>query len=239
VSWICIYRRCIASGITKFNQYVKLLLAALHAPGKKTEDLLTDIFKGYLAALDKVFIKYILREQEQYEEETVSIEPDTLMGLADVKFKTLKQKGSRNAPTPEEEKILALQSEVESLVKTCKKPLAAKRGDKPDAGGKDGGKPGWLCHNHKPYHKEAKKPKTWNESKYYWCSSNVGGKCTGEWRTNKLSECKGLEFRNKQSDDAKPKRAPDSGSHEPKKKLELLTKAYSALADQADSGDSE
>eukprot|EP00978_Attheya_sp_CCMP212_P026733 scaffold88424_cov63-Attheya_sp.AAC.2 len=217
LSELDVYLPTIASDITKFNQYVKLLLAALHARGKKTEDLLTNLFKGYLAALDK----------EEYEEGTVSIEPDTLMGLADVKFKTLKQQGSW-APTPEEEKILALQSKVKPLKKTYKKPPAAKQGDKSDAGKTDGDKPGWLHHNRKPYHKDAKKPKTWNASKYYWCSSYTGGKCTG----------KGLEFRNKQSDDAEPKRMPDAGSQEPKKKLKLTTKAYSALAD-ADSEDSK
>eukprot|EP00978_Attheya_sp_CCMP212_P013513 scaffold33947_cov76-Attheya_sp.AAC.4 len=160
------------------------------------------------------------------------------MGLADVKFKTLKQKGAWNAPTPEEEKILALQTEVKSLRKNYKKKPAAKEGTKPDDIRKNG-KPGWLCHNRKPYHKDTKKPMTWNESKYYWCSSDTGGKCTGKWRTHKLSECKGLEFRNKQNDDAKPKCTnSESNSQEPKKKLKL-SKAYSVLAERDDSEDSE
>eukprot|EP00978_Attheya_sp_CCMP212_P012757 scaffold31887_cov35-Attheya_sp.AAC.1 len=129
------------------------------------------------------------------------------MGQADIKFKTLKQKGSWNAPTPEDEKILALQSEVKSLKKTYKKKPnpSAKEGKKPEADGKVG-KPGWLRHNRKPFQKESKKPKTWNDSKYYWCSKETGGKCTGKWRTHKPGDdCKGLEFR-KQNDDAKEKR---------------------------------
>eukprot|EP00978_Attheya_sp_CCMP212_P004226 scaffold9244_cov59-Attheya_sp.AAC.1 len=80
LSELNIYLPTIGSDITKFNQYVKLLLVALHSRGKKTEDLLTNLFKGYLAASDKVFVKYILRKQEEYEEGTagVSIKPDTL-----------------------------------------------------------------------------------------------------------------------------------------------------------------
>eukprot|EP00978_Attheya_sp_CCMP212_P007708 scaffold17925_cov56-Attheya_sp.AAC.1 len=131
------------------------------------------------------------------------------MGLANVKVKTLKQKGAWNVPTPEEEKILALQTEVKSLKKNYKKKPAAKDGKN--------GKPGWLRHNRKPYHKkDTKKPEIWNNSKYYWCSSNTGGKCTGKWRTHEPSECKGT-----------------------KEEAQAHKEAYSALAERADSQDSE
>eukprot|EP00978_Attheya_sp_CCMP212_P011285 scaffold27746_cov71-Attheya_sp.AAC.2 len=147
LSELVVYLPTIASDITKFNQDVKLLLEAMHARGKKTEDLLTNLFKGYLAALDKVFVKYILHKQEECKEGTFIIEPYTLMCLADVKFKTLKQKGSWNPPTPEEEKILALQSKVKSLKKTYKKPPAAKQGREINSTLVERmvtAKPGWL-----------------------------------------------------------------------------------------------
>ena len=82
------------------------------------------MFKGYLACLDKEFIAYIRRKQENYEE-------GNEMGLAGTKFKIPKEKGTWNAPPPEEEKILALEGQVKSL----KKGINNKAGP-----GKQGGK---------------------------------------------------------------------------------------------------
>ena len=46
----------IDSDITKFNSYAKLLVNSLEARGERTKDLLTQLFKGYLAASDRVFV---------------------------------------------------------------------------------------------------------------------------------------------------------------------------------------
>ena len=54
----------IESNITKFNGYVKLLVNNLAARGQRTEDLLTHLFKGYQAASDKVFVRYINEDGE-------------------------------------------------------------------------------------------------------------------------------------------------------------------------------
>eukprot|EP00978_Attheya_sp_CCMP212_P004014 scaffold8563_cov58-Attheya_sp.AAC.2 len=80
------------------------------------------------------------------------------MGLADAKFKTLKQIGAWNVPTPEEEKILAHQTKVKSLRKNYKKkPAAKEEGTKPDANGKNG-KLGWPeHHNRKSYQSQGHK----------------------------------------------------------------------------------
>eukprot|EP00978_Attheya_sp_CCMP212_P001859 scaffold3831_cov35-Attheya_sp.AAC.1 len=90
--------------------HVQLLMKALTARGETTNDLLSNLFKGYLAASDKVFLLYMTCKQEEYEEGKV-YNPKMIMNLANTKYKTLKQKGEWNAPTAEEEKILALEAQ--------------------------------------------------------------------------------------------------------------------------------
>ena len=62
------YISTIGNDITKFNGYVKALALGLNARGSKTEDLLSNLFKGYMAISDKSFIKYIASKLEKYEE---------------------------------------------------------------------------------------------------------------------------------------------------------------------------
>ena len=69
-----------------------------------------------MACSDREFISYIKRKQDAFEEGH-DIEPDQLMKNTADKYKTLLQKGSWNAPDANEEKILALQSEIWKLKK--------------------------------------------------------------------------------------------------------------------------
>ena len=54
--------------IGKMNLHVQSLIEALNARGETTTDLLTNLFKGYKAAKDEKFIKYIEKKEEYYEE---------------------------------------------------------------------------------------------------------------------------------------------------------------------------
>ena len=58
------YINTIGCNITKFNAHVQKLLEGLSAYGETTHDLLTNLFKGYQAAFDHTFLKYIERKQE-------------------------------------------------------------------------------------------------------------------------------------------------------------------------------
>ena len=100
--------------ITEFNPHVQLLLEGLASRGETTHELLSNLFKGYTAASDNTFTKYIERKQEEYEDGT-DIKPTSLMSLADKKYRNLKIKGTWNAPSQEEENILALNKEIEKL----------------------------------------------------------------------------------------------------------------------------
>jgi hypothetical protein len=93
--------------IVKLNLHVQSLLEALNARGEMTPDLLTNLFKGYKAAKDEKFVKYTEKKEEFYEEGN-DLRANKLMSLAKTKWSIHKQKHLWNAPSKQEEKILAL-----------------------------------------------------------------------------------------------------------------------------------
>jgi hypothetical protein len=62
------YILTVDSDISKFNQYVKLLVQSLTARNQKTSDLLINLFKGYGAVSDEVFRAWLMRKQDNHEE---------------------------------------------------------------------------------------------------------------------------------------------------------------------------
>ena len=194
------YMSKINSNITKFNGYVKLLEGSLAARGQKSEALLTHLFKGYLAASDKIFVKYITEKMDRYEEGE-EMSADRLMQLADNKYRLLKERDEWDAPSAEEEKLLALQAEVEKLkrVKNKRKseeaggnaPKLSKRKTKGVNRSPD--KPAWMFKL--PSDDDLHKPKKWNGKDWWYCGAETGGKCNGEYRRHKPSECKGRSFK--------------------------------------------
>ena len=230
------YILTIGADITKFNGYVKLLIDSLAARGETTTDLLTNLFKGYLAVNDKTFVAYIGRKQENYEEGD-DIATEDLMTMADNKFKLLKEGNKWNAPSEDEEKILALHAEIKTLQKQASK---AKKGTPPtskkeknkrnnDGNPKDKGrekskndKPAWMINSTKP--DDLKKPKSWNNKDWHWCSPETGGKCAGNWRCHKPTSCEGRAHK------FSPPSAADDGGN---KRLKLA-KAISAIQEGSD-----
>ena len=219
--------------ITKFNGYVKGLIMSLSARGQRTEDLLSNLFKGYLAASDKTFIKYISHKMEKYEEGE-DVDPDKLMQLADNKFRLLKEKGTWNAPSEEEEKILALQAEVQLLKKSRPRNQKVdnkreRKSKKPKEGTNRNHnvKPEWM--QSKPDREDIKKPREWKGRKWWWCGAETEGKCSpAQWRAHHPKECRGTMHKNRP-----PKRKEteeeDQGSQTQKKMM--LSKALSAVAE--------
>jgi len=189
------YLPTIGSDISKFNQYVALLLAALKSRGEKTEDLLTNLFKGYLAASDKVFVEYIRRKQESYEDGE-NITAPHLMTQADNKYKTLLQKNKWNAPNESEEKILALEAELKAMKRAHKRDSNKGGTSDPTLKGKDNKRPEWLFKHKCPKDADLTKPHEWKRHLYYYCHKDTGGKCSGKWRTHKPKACEGKEWGN-------------------------------------------
>ena len=225
----------IGCDITRFNGYVRLLIDSLSARGETTQDLLTNLFKGYQAATDKVFVSYIGRKLEKYEEGE-DITSESLMQLGDNKYKLLKEGGLWNAPSDEEEKILALQTEVKKLQKNYTKKPDLKKTDKRSSVGDTTKKkikmekPSWFFKE--PQGDELKKPKFWNNRNWYWCSPKTGGKCSGNYRAHKPTECEGKAH----VFDSTKKRKPESNKSDKNERTLKLAKAYEAAKD-ASSGD--
>lgn len=184
------YLPTIGHDITKFNTYVKLLIDGLRSRGEATSDLLINLFKGYSACSDKEFIEYMKRKEDSFEEGS-EITPDQLMKYADEKYKTLLQKGSWNAPDANEEKILALQVEINKLKKSGnkKKQKTKKASTKTST---KAAKPSWM--QQRPSNADLHKPKEWNGRKWYFCHKDTGGKCDGVWRQHAPATCKGKAY---------------------------------------------
>jgi len=58
------------SNITEFNKYVKKQMETLAAGGETTNDLITNLFKGYSHAKDKDFCEWIKAKKRAYFDKT-------------------------------------------------------------------------------------------------------------------------------------------------------------------------
>lgn len=205
------YMVAVSNDVAKFNAYVKQQVQALAARGAKTEDLLSNLFKGYLACTDRVFCRYIEKKLESYEEGT-NITPNELMVWAKTKFHIIKQNNLWCNPSPEQKEIMALKVEVQNLKKTKSQP---KPKTEPGSGkGKGKGKekgnrtPAWIFQA--PAASEANKTKTWKDFTWYWCGKLTGGKCE-RYRQHSGPDCKGLSRWNQRQqakENPKPTRQP-------------------------------
>jgi hypothetical protein len=110
------YILTIDSDIEIFNLYVNGLVNSLAARrGQSTQDLLANLFKGYKAATDDVFVKYIEKKEEDYDDGH-DIQPMRPMELARNKYKTMVKENKKwKAPSEDSTKIIALQAQVKLL----------------------------------------------------------------------------------------------------------------------------
>jgi hypothetical protein len=179
------------SNIVDFNEGVRGILDSLTARGETTQDLLSNLFKGYEAASDKKFIEYIAKLQDEYDDGK-DITPDQLMLRATQKYRTLVQGGKWNAPDEQAQKIIALEATVKKLQKSSIKKTEQKdkkpgvKEDKKSSDGKtktkSNKKPDWMLV--KPKQGEPQK-KTVNDKVYHWCPKHEA------WTRHSPSECNG------------------------------------------------
>jgi len=182
------YILTIGCDITKFNAYVKDLIDSLTARGETMQDLLANLFKAYKAVTDCEFVTYIRKKEDQYEEGE-DIDTDLLMLQADNKFKTMFEAKTWNAPSPEEEKILALETQIHKLQKKKKKPRpeGGKKGEdkKGKKKGKKEKKEGAKWMKIPPADADKDKPKTIKGKQYFWCAKHA------RWAGHITSTCQG------------------------------------------------
>ncbi|KAI2509497.1 hypothetical protein MHU86_4874 [Fragilaria crotonensis] len=192
--------RDIDSDIELFNDYVLGLVSKLSARGEQTQDLLVNLFKGYKACKDAEFVDYIKKKEDFYEEGG-QVEYQQLMDWALNKFKTRKESEQWCLKTTEEETIIALQSQVKTLMSNQKKPNPASgkssgggKKDNKQGNKKDKGKgkfrvedlPAWVHVHPKEGEKQSK---TVEGKDYHWCPNH------NRWTRHKPSDCKGIGFK--------------------------------------------
>jgi hypothetical protein len=91
-------------------------------------------------------------------------------------------------------------------------------------------KPNWFFKE--PKEDEPWKPKTWKDKLWYYCSPKTGGKCDGQYRHHKPTDCKGKAHH---FDASKNKRKQEESPNEDRKLK--LAKAYQATLSAAKSSD--
>ena len=176
--------------IQKFNEYVQGLVQSLAARGQTSDDLLVNLFKGYKACTDHKFMAYIELKESEYEEGG-ALTPTHLMQLALNKYQARVEKKEWNAPSPEQQKILALEAELKKM-KSAKRPQQSnetKKGANSDKqGGQKGqpkkGKPPWMTNPPTAQEKAKGNTKVVDKKEYHWCPKHAA------WTRHKPSECK-------------------------------------------------
>lgn len=200
--------------ILQFNAHVKVLIDTLHSRGETTQDLLTNLFKAYAACSDQVFVRYMSDCQTKWEDNE-AITADELMLKAAKKYKTLKTKKLWEAPSAQDEKIIAMEATITDM----KRKFKSNQGNDGNKGGNKGGrkggkegssskkgkydpdkkKPSWMFK--RPKDADLHKPREWNGAKWHFCSPETGGKCRGVYRIHKPSQCKSPGTPKKDKDD--------------------------------------
>ena len=222
------YMKTVDSDIIKFNQFVQDQLNSLNARGQQTEDLLSNLFKGYATASDRNFTEYIGKKQDEFDE-GVDIDPQRLMQLALNKYQTLVEGGKWNAPTEAESKIIALEAEVKKMKSNKGASNKNKKADaKEEKAKKPYEKPKWMT-----IEPAAGKPK---EKKvdgkmYYWCKNHK------QWTRHKPSECRGTGKETKVGNKPKPKEKESGKKSDPKETQAKIVQALTTIADDDEEDD--
>ena len=191
------YLEEIDNDITKFNKYVKVLMHHLHARGETTNDLLANLFKAYAACSDQSFVRYIADLQNKWEENE-DLTANELMLKAENKFRILQSKDKWQAPSQQEEKLIALEATISDMKKKIKSSRSkeGKKGKKGSNGKKvkktkydmTKKKPAWMFK--RPKDADLDKPREWNGAKWWYCAFETGGKCQGVYRKHHPKDCR-------------------------------------------------
>ena len=100
--------------IIKFNQHVSEQISALASRGETSNDIIINLFTGYLSCSDKKFVEYIEKCQDEYED-GADITYQSLMHKAEEKYQSRILNDEWNSLSSEQEEIIALKAKVASL----------------------------------------------------------------------------------------------------------------------------
>ena len=222
----------VGSDIQKFNDHVILLQQELTARGATTTDLLTNLFKAYKEVSDKDFVQYINKKEEEYDDGN-DITVEHLMRLALNKYRIRTSDKIWNAPTKEEEKIIALEAKIQRLQKAKTKSVQGKSNSNtrrqgkqekekdPNKRRKEYIKPAWMFVA--PKSGESRK-KTIDGKDYWWCTNHKA------WCRHPTNECKSRNITHS-NDQANEGANDDSNNHNATNPRVQLSQALANLAE--------
>ena len=198
----------ISYDIKVFNQYVTSQVKQLAARGEISSDLLINLFTAFMAVPDKKFVDYIEKQKDRYDEGE-GLSTKRLMQVALIKYKDRKRSDLWQAPSLEEEQILALTAQIDAMEKAKAKATAAKYPEK---------------YAWKLIPPSAGEPKTKdvNKKTYHFCPHHNNG--VGAWVIHHPSVCD---------------RRNEKKAGEPKEKAMSLTKVLQAIQEEANNVSSD
>jgi hypothetical protein len=115
--------------IEKINQYVVVLKEGLAARGETSQDTMMNVSSAYMVCKDADFVRHVKDEYSRWEQGAIMTLQE-YMALALTKYQTMKVKGLWEAPSPEQEQIIALTVAVSSLKKKATKVCTDKTGER-------------------------------------------------------------------------------------------------------------
>jgi hypothetical protein len=177
--------------IDQLNAFVKVTQDQLAARGETSNDLLANLFKGYLSSKDVTFRRYIDKKQEDYDDGT-PFTVDGLMNMASNKFKTLVESGKWMAPTDEQAKIIALEAKLSKMgTRTAQSSSnnrsSTQKKNNSKSSKKKGGKkeiPDWMTKWPGKEFVESGKSMVKEGRTYWWCKKHK------RFCMHKTSECR-------------------------------------------------
>ena len=232
------YFQQVEYNVTKLVDHTIDLLNELEARGAETHDLLDTLFRTFKKAPNEEFTDYIRQKKNSWEAGDIELDPEELLELADMKYRTLSENKEWNAPSEETAKILALETQIAKLQEDLKKKQSAnnkkfngnnrEKGKGSKGNGNQRGRPNrnriedWML---KPPADE-NEVKTYKNKEWHWCKRHK------KWCTHTTQQCKGKGLPNG-DDNKQPKK--QQNQNEPTVRSLRATKATLRWADIADS----
>ena len=194
--------------ITEFNQWVRKQMSHLHAREQEGVDLLYYLWKAYKATLDEEFVTYVKDLKSQCDDGRATFTVEDLMVRAENKYEArlLDEENAWGKPTEEQEKIVAMSAEINSLKKdrnsalgkankpkekTKKQAPKKAASKKPADNKKKKANDKWAWKNKPPKDSDTKENdayvKMFESKKYFWSKNHNNG--AGMWTLHHPNEC--------------------------------------------------
>jgi hypothetical protein len=161
--------------VKAFNLHVTQVRNSLIALGEPVNELMLNLFKGYSAVDDEAFTRYIGRKQDAYED-GVEITAESLMMNALNKYELRVENATWNAPSRKDERIIALQTQIDSLGKQKESKVNKKKTKQKN---KDGDEYAWK----KVPPEKGEITKNFKGKTYHWCSKHIA------WTIHSPEQC--------------------------------------------------